>query len=94
MTLSSAVKTVGTTAVSLNPNSAGWSSYTKRRLADVTVQNPGANVLYIGGAGVTTSAYGYKVAAGGEKTFRTSDELWAIAAQAGNSVPVLVASVD
>ena len=93
MALSGTKKTVGTSAVSLNPAGAGWTSYGKRVVADIPTQTTGAAAVYVGATGVTTTAYGYKIAAGGEKVIRTSDELFAISTATGNDCFVLAATV-
>lgn len=89
MSVANSKVTVGTTAVALNAVPALFSN---RKPIELTVQNPGANAVFIGATnGVTTTAYGYKIAAGGEKTFKLngSDALYAIAGQAGNDLFVL-----
>lgn len=61
----------------------------------VTVTNEGANVIFVGGAGVTTSAYGAKVAAGavfGPVSLGDRDDLWAISTTGTNAVKTLTVS--
>lgn len=94
MGLAHAKKTVGTTAVSLNPiASTSWSGFGAREVRDYHIQNTGAAAVYVGATGVTTTAYGYKIAAGGEKVIRARDELFAISTGAGNDVFVLATSL-
>lgn len=92
MAVSQSKVTVGTTAVALNVVPTNWAAVKPGRL---TVQNPGANPVYIGVSnGVTTTAYGYKIPAGGEKEFRLNgrDALFAIAGQPGNDLFTLFIS--
>lgn len=57
----------------------------------VTLTNEGANIVFVGGSGVTTSAYGAKMAANAVLTLELGldDELYAIATTGTNVVRVL-----
>lgn len=63
MAVSHSSVTVGTTAASLTAgvDDASGNNYDVARRVILT--NTGATDVYIGGSGVTTSAYGYKLAA-------------------------------
>lgn len=65
---------------------------------DITIQNlSGSATIYIGGAGVTTSDYGYALAGDQAISFvlRGKDELYAIsdAAPTGSNVAVIILGV-
>jgi hypothetical protein len=78
MALEHAQVSVGTTATLLSSASAGRDGQT------VLVQNPTSGVnVYVGGAGVTTSSYGYLLQAG---------SAFAIDLQGGESIYAVVAS--
>jgi hypothetical protein len=95
MSVSHATVTVGLTAVSLtagvlDPDStSGDTDAVTRR---VVISNEGAAIVYVGGTGVTTSAYGAKLAATtGQITLElgAGDEVFAISGTAGQTVRVL-----
>ena len=95
MAISHASVTVGTTAVSLtagvvDPDAiSGTADDITRR---VVISNEGAQIVYVGGPGVTTTAYGAKLAATtGQIALELTrdDEVWAISGTAGQTVRVL-----
>lgn len=99
MAVAHASVTVGTTAVSLTAGVVDADSYdtdqtkTTRR---VVISNEGGAIVYIGGPGVLTTAYGAKLAATtGQIALELGpdDEVWAISASAGQTVRVLHLSV-
>lgn len=94
MAVSHASVTVGTGAVSLtagvvDTDRVGDDSTVTRR---IVISNEGAAIVYIGGPGVTTSAYGAKLAAtSGQIALElgVDDEVFAISGSAGQTVRVL-----
>lgn len=92
MTVQHASLSVGTTALSVRSTIADKSGVGNDSVAfTVTLTNEGSNPVYIGGTGVTTAAYGYKLAASGEKTLDLgeSDDPYVIAGTGTNTVRVL-----
>jgi len=81
--ISSAAVSVGTDAIQLVAAMAGRKS--------LVVQNLGASDIYVGGTGVTTAS-GIKVAgSGGSLSIdKTAGAVWAISANAGQDVRVMV----
>lgn len=86
MSVRHASVTVGTTATSLI---AGVSDINANR--SIVLTNKGAVSVFVGGSDVTTSAYGYELAAGGELALdlKSGDVPYGIAASAGQTVRVL-----
>lgn len=92
-------ETVGVTAVSLisavadtNRTYSESHEITRR----IVVSNEGAQIVYLGGPGVSTTNYGVKLAATtGQITLElgAGDEVWAISGTAGQTVRVLHLSV-
>lgn len=86
MALSHQRVSVGTTATLLSTSAVGRNGQT------VLVQNPAGGVdIYIGGAGVTTSSYGYLLSAGAafaiELTF--NEAIYGVVASSTQTVNVL-----
>jgi hypothetical protein len=77
------------TAVRLTPNGIHSG-------LDVTVQNTDAsNFIYVGGEGVTTSSYGFKIVPGGAISLDLNgqDALYAIASASNTKAAVLITSL-
>ena len=77
---------VGTTATQLSSNYAGKDGQT------VSVQNPSTSVIvYLGGAGVTTTSYGYALGTSSDMSvdLQTGEELYAVVAASTLTVNVL-----
>lgn len=91
MTVQHTKTTVTTTAGSLKggvvDNSVDSQSYTRT----VVLTNTGAVDVFIGGPGVTSTSYGYKLAAGASKDLPLyrNDELFAITGSSTADVVVL-----
>lgn len=88
MSIAHASVTVDTTAVDLTsgvPDTGGNAT------RSVILTNPGTAPVYLGGPGVTTTAYGYALAVGGELALDLApgDALFGIGATAGGVVRVL-----
>lgn len=86
MALSHERVSVGTTATLLSTTSVGRSGQT------VSVQNPsGGATVYLGGAGVTTTSYGYALAAGSDFSIELdfSEALYAVVASSTQTVNVI-----
>lgn len=79
MTVNHSTKTVGTTAT---PLFAVNDNFTQRRRGTFSVQNNSASTVFVGGPGVTTSSFGYKLVAGDSMAFDLgpSDILYAVVA--------------
>lgn len=99
MAVAHASVTVGLTATSLTAgvvDSGKWTGDDVTPTRRVVISNEGAAIVYIGGPGVTTSAYGAKLAAtSGQIALELgpNDEVWAISGSAGQTVRVLHLSV-
>lgn len=77
---------VGTTATLLSSTYAGKDGQT------VSVQNPSTTVtVYLGGAGVTTTSYGYALGTSSDMSvdLQTGEELYAVVAASTLTVNVL-----
>jgi hypothetical protein len=77
---------VGTTATQISSNYAGKDGQT------VSVQNPtGGATVYLGGEGVTTTAYGVELAAGAAFTIEMQDgeKLYGVVAASTQTVNVI-----
>lgn len=88
MTVKHSTVSVGTTAVSLTAAVAEADNTYGRSLV---AYNEGTATVYIGGSDVTTGAYGYPLAAGGEIALDVagSDEPFAVAASGTVTLRVL-----
>jgi hypothetical protein len=77
---------VGTTATQLTLDNDGKDGQT------VNVQNPvGAVSVYLGGAGVTTTSYGYLLSAGADFSIQLDDDekLYAVVASGTQTVNII-----
>jgi hypothetical protein len=77
---------IGTTATQISANSAGRDGQT------VSVQNPAAGAtVYLGGAGVTTTSYGFALAGGTDMAVEMQDgeKLYGVVASSTQTVNVL-----
>ena len=86
MALSHERVSVGTTATLLSTVVAG------RDGQSVSIQNPsGGSTTYLGGAGVTSSAYGYELTAGSSMSIdlKFSEALYGVVASSTNTVNVI-----
>ncbi len=88
MTIKHATVTVATTATALN--TAVTKDGTPSMTMSIQVPTGGATV-YVGGAGVTTTAYGYAIAAGGVLTIEMGQDevLFGVVAASTQAVYVL-----
>ena len=87
MSISHGIVSVGTTATALNASLDGGKDG-----STIFVQNPtGGQAVFLGGAGVTSSAYGYKLAI--DSTLRIDlnqgEALYGVVASSTQSVAVL-----
>lgn len=95
MAVSHASVTVGVAAVSLTAlvlDPDNYSTDPNAVTRRVVISNEGAAIVYIGGPGVTTTAYGAKLAATtGQIALElgAGDEVWAISGSASQTVRVL-----
>jgi hypothetical protein len=86
MALTHGIVSVGTTATLLSAAEAGRDGQT------VLVQNPSGGVnVFLGGAGVTTTSYGYLVVAGSAFAIdlQNGESLFAVVATSTQSVSVI-----
>jgi hypothetical protein len=90
MTQHSLTTLSNTTATLLTPNGTHSG-------LDVTIQNIDASaIVYIGGEGVTSSSYGYRLSAGSAWSIELSgkDAIYAITNTNGSKVAVLTTSLE
>ena len=82
--------TVGTTAIPISESNIGSGR-------DFTIQNANdTGYIYIGGNGVTSTSYGYRILPNHAISFELDrqDELFAVASQAGMSLAVLSINLE
>lgn len=87
MAISHAIVSVGTTATALNASLDGGKDG-----STISVQNPtGGATVFIGGAGVTTSSYGFSLGAATTFTIELNqgETLYGVVASSTQSVAVL-----
>lgn len=89
MAVSHSIVAVNTTAVAILAAKARGQRTGNRR--NVIIQNKGANIVFLGGAGVTAAAHGHELATNGvlQLSIAEGDALYGVASTGPNNVKVL-----
>jgi hypothetical protein len=80
--------TVGTTATKIIPETSSG--------RDITIQNNGSGIVFIGGKDITSSTFGFKLVSGAAFSVELDgqDAIWAISASGSNNVSTLIVNLE